>query len=255
MRNYNDANENVINTYKLNHENQTLQYVTDIKNRYLKFDKTEMTIWDAITLSDSIVDESDPDIHLSQIYHYFQTAENVRQLYPNDEELHLVGLIHDLGKIMLLQAFGALPQWSVVGDIYPVGCQFSDKIVYSEFFNNNPDKYNLYGNYTPNIGLDNVTMSWSHDEYLYQVLKNHQACKLSDQSLRIIRYHSFYAFHTENTYHHLANNDDMQLKPILKQFSQCDLYSKDDNNVLDINNLKPYYIKLINKYCPGIIRW
>ena len=34
----------------------------------------------------------------------------------------LVGLIHDLGKVLCL--FGE-PQWAVVGDTFPVGCAFS----------------------------------------------------------------------------------------------------------------------------------
>lgn len=257
MRDYNHVNDAVIETYKLNHQYQTLDYVNDMKIVYTKFNKITMSIWEAIELSNNIIDESDPDITLPQVYHYFQTAENVRKLYPEEEELHLVGLIHDLGKVMLLKEFGLLPQWSVVGDIYPLGCQFSPKIVYSEFFSTNADydKYDKYGIYTPNVGFDHVMMSWSHDEYLYQVLKNHPLCSLSEKSLRIIRYHSFYAFHTENEYTYLANEDDRQLKPLLKLFSECDLYSKDDDNKLDINILKDYYIKLIDTYCPGITQW
>src|SRR5881409_3002625 len=48
----------------------------------------------------------------------------------------LAGLIHDLGK--LLCCFGE-PQWAVVGDTFPVGCAFSDKVVFPEFFAANPD--------------------------------------------------------------------------------------------------------------------
>ena len=49
---------------------------------------------------------------------------------------HLVGLMHDLGKIM---ALNGEPQYFVVGDTFPVGCKFSDKIVFSEQFVDNPD--------------------------------------------------------------------------------------------------------------------
>jgi len=64
----------------------------------------------------------------------------------------------------------------VFTDTFPVGCMFSPSIVFPEFFKNNPDytnpKYNtLYGIYEPNCGLDNVLMSYGHDEYLYQVVK------------------------------------------------------------------------------------
>lgn len=255
MRNYADVEPCIINTYKLNHQYQTYDYVNMLKPLYMKFNKHILSIWEALMLSNQIIDESDPDIHLPQLYHCFQTAENVRKLYPDEEVLHLVGLIHDLGKLMLLDGFGTLPQWSVVGDIYPVGCQFSDKIIFSEFFDYNPDKFTKFGIYEPNTGLDNLTMSWGHDEYLYQVLKNHAACTIPDKYLRVIRYHSFYSFHTANDYEYLADDKDLELKPLLNLFSKCDLYSKNDEDKLDIDNLKMYYDGLINKYCPGQLSW
>ena len=48
----------------------------------------------------------------------------------------LTGLIHDLVKVLCL--YGE-PQWAVVGDTFPVGCAYSDKIVYPQFFAANPD--------------------------------------------------------------------------------------------------------------------
>ena len=50
-----------------------------------------------------------------------------------------------------------------------VGCKFSDKNIYPESFENNPDSYDsVYssenGIYKPNCGLDNVMLSWGHDE-------------------------------------------------------------------------------------------
>ena len=51
----------------------------------------------------------------------------------------LVGLMHDMGKVLCL--FGE-PQWAVVGDTFPVGCAYSDKVVYPEYFKNNPDFQN-----------------------------------------------------------------------------------------------------------------
>lgn len=40
----------------------------------------------------------------------------LRAKYPEYEWLPLVGLIHDLGKILVLPEFGGLPQWATVGD-------------------------------------------------------------------------------------------------------------------------------------------
>ncbi len=40
--------------------------------------------------------------------------------------------------------------------------------------------------YEPNCGLNNLMMSWGHDEYLYQVLK-HNGSKLPDEAHYMIR--------------------------------------------------------------------
>lgn len=85
------------------------------------------------------------------------------------------------------------PQWAVVGDTFVCGAAFAPSIVYrSNTFDENPDlndaRYNTeYGIYSPNCGLDQVTMSWGHDEYLYRVLRNH-GTTLPDEALYMIRW-------------------------------------------------------------------
>src|SRR5437773_639480 len=71
----------------------------------------------------------------------------------------LAGLIHDLGKILCL--YGE-PQWAVVGDTFPVACAWSDRIVFHEFFVENPDRdepryQRRLGIYEENCGLENVS--------------------------------------------------------------------------------------------------
>lgn len=104
-----------------------------------------------------------------------------------------------------------------LGDTFPVGCKFSDKIVFSKFFEENNDynnpKYNSkLGIYTENCGLDNIHMSFGHDEYLYYVVKDF----LPKEACFIIRYHSFYAAHRENDYQYLMNEKDLELLKYLK---------------------------------------
>jgi inositol oxygenase len=87
-------------------------------------------------------------------------------------------------------------QWCVVGDTFPVGAQFSSKIIYPETFEGNPDTKNetystMNGIYEPHCGIEALTMSYGHDEYLYQVLKS---SNLPKEGLGIIRFHSFYAW-------------------------------------------------------------
>jgi len=259
FRNYDDTTQNVSNTYKLKHTNQTFVYSIAMCNKFNNTNTHQINadIWSMLLLTNDIIDESDPDINIGQINHAFQVAERLRLMYPDDEQLHLIGLLHDVGKILLLPQFGGQAQWSVVGDIYPVGCAFSDKIVFNEYFKGNLDIDNdlfntCNGIYQPNIGFDKVQMCWSHDEYLYKVLNGN--CKLDKKYLRIIRYHSFYAFHKDGGYDYLANDEDIELKPLLQLFSECDLYTK-DNNMVDITLLTPYYKNLVDKYCGGVYVW
>lgn len=66
---------------------------------WLQFNKFKMTVKDALIKLNDLVDESDPDTNLPNIIHAFQTAESVREKYPDLGWFHLTGLIHDLGKV------------------------------------------------------------------------------------------------------------------------------------------------------------
>jgi len=219
-----------------------------------------MTVWEAIEKLDVLVDDSDPDADFPQIFHSMQTAEELRKQWPDLDWMHLVGLLHDVGKIMALPEFGEEPQWAVVGDTYPVGCHFSKKIVHSEFLNSNPDSdnplYNTeYGIYEPHCGMDNVHISWGHDEYMYQVCI-HNKCTIPKEGLNMIRYHSFYPWHREGEYYHLMKMpEDLETLHWVQRFNRADLYSKTEN-LPDVASLKPYYETLINKYFPKpILEW
>ena len=72
--------------------------------------------------------------------HAFQTAEACRLAHPEAEWLHLVGLLHGLGKLLAHPAFGAEPQWAVCGESFPVGCAHSPLIACPSGFSVNPDR-------------------------------------------------------------------------------------------------------------------
>ncbi|KAH1135798.1 hypothetical protein GLYMA_05G224500v4 [Glycine max] len=158
--------------YRLQHINQTYDFVKRMREEYGKLDKAEMGIWECCELLNELVDESDPDLDEPQIQHLLQSAETIRKDYPNEDWLHLTALIHDLGKILALPSFGELPQWAVVGDTFPLGCAFDESNVHHKYFKDNPDyKCPAYstknGIYTEGCGLDNIVMSWGHDDYMY----------------------------------------------------------------------------------------
>ena len=53
--------------------------------------------------------ELDSDMPLME--HAFQTAEACRLAHPEADWLHLVGLLHGLGKLLAHPRFGGEPQW------------------------------------------------------------------------------------------------------------------------------------------------
>src|SRR6476660_8214328 len=132
-----EARPSVKEFYRLNHRYQTLDFVQQKKHEYLPLRKKQMGIWEAMEFLNTLVDDSDPDTDLGQIEHLMQTAEAIRA-DGHPRWFILTGLIHDLGKILCL--FGE-PQWCVVGDTFPVGCRYSEKIVFHEFFASDPDRY------------------------------------------------------------------------------------------------------------------
>lgn len=252
-RNYTDSErvDTVREFYRLNHTYQTYDFVVEKERDFLAFNKREMSIWDAVDFLNTLIDDSDPDTSLDQLQHLMQTSEAIRA-DGHPDWFVLTGFIHDLGKVLCL--FGE-PQWAVVGDTFPVGCKHSDKIVYPEFFEANPDsqdeRYNTkYGVYEPNCGLKNVKMSWGHDEYLYQIMKPY----LPEEALYMIRYHSFYSQHRENAYDHLMSEHDHKMFEWVNKFNPYDLYSKVPVPP-DAKALRPYYEELVAKYLPATIRF
>ena len=246
-----EARASVREFYRANHRFQTLDFVLRKKAEFLPPRRRRMSIWEAMEVLDTLVDDSDPDTELSQIAHLMQTAEAVRQ-DGHPRWFVLTGLIHDLGKVLCL--FGE-PQWAVVGDTFPVGCAFSPAVVYHEFFAENPDtadeRYSSeFGIYQPGCGLDHVHLSWGHDEYLYQVVKDH----LPEPALAMIRYHSFYAAHSERAYGGLMSAQDAVNMACVRAFNRYDLYSKSAEPP-DVERLKPWYQELIAEYFPEPIDW
>lgn len=251
FRNYQTATTGVREFYRLNHTLQTRDFVLGKLAQYTPLAQRTMGVWEAMDQLDKLVDDSDPDTDLSQIDHNLQTAEAARR-DGRPRWFILTGLLHDLGKVLCL--FGE-PQWAVVGDTFPVGCRWSDRIVYPEFFAQNPDSavpeyQTRLGVYSEHCGLDAVNLSWGHDEYLYHVMKRY----LPEEALYIIRYHSFYPCHKEGDYQYLMNDHDQKLFYWVNEFNQYDLYSKSHERP-DAKALRPYYNELVNEFLPERINW
>jgi inositol oxygenase len=245
------ANPGVAEFYRLNHAHQTVGFVEEKKKQYLAFGKGQKSIWEAAEFLNRLVDDSDPDTDVSQIEHLMQTSEAIRK-DGHPRWFVLTGFLHDLGKVLCLYNE---PQWAVVGDTFPVGCAYSDQIVYHEYFAANPDSkvpeyQTLCGIYEPNCGLDRVHMSWGHDEYIYHVVKNY----LPEEAHYMLRYHSFYAGHRHGAYQHLMSKRDDEMFAWVRKFNPYDLYSKGASRP-NVAALKPYYDDLFAEFLPAQLAW
>ncbi len=252
FRNYEvDARPTVREFYRLNHLHQTHDFALAKRKEFLGLNRMKMGIWEAAEYLNQLVDDSDPDTDMTQLEHLLQTAEQLRK-DGQPRWMILTGFVHDLGKILCL--WGE-PQWAVVGDTFPTGCAYSDKIVFPKFFADNPDStdsryQSKVGVYEEGCGLDKVHLSWGHDEYIYQVCKDH----LPQEGLYMLRYHSFYPWHREGEYEHLCNAQDRELLKWVKEFNPYDLYTKSHEKP-DVKKLRPFYEELIAEYFPEKLRW
>ena len=237
--------------YRLNHENQTVDFVRGKEKEYYGLTKGMKTIWEAAEFLNTLVDDSDPDTDLTQIEHLLQTSEAIRR-DGQPRWMVLTGFLHDLGKCLCL--YGE-PQWCVVGDTFPVGCAWSKDIVFHEYFAKNPDaqvaEYQTkYGIYEPHCGLENVLMSFGHDGFIAEVMKPY----LPIEALYMLRFHSFYPWHRHGAYEHLTNDQDQAMLKWVLEFNKYDLYSKGHAKPV-VSELKPYYDELFAEFLPGKVAW
>ena len=242
---------------------QTYDYVKTMHEKYLTFDKP-MMLWEAMKKLNDLIDVSDPDLDLPNVQHLIQSAEAIRA-DDRPDWMQLVGLIHDLGKVMFLwgcdeDGTSQEEQWGLVGDVFVVGCALPDTCVYPEFNQLNPDmqkpKFNTtLGIYQDGCGLDNLMLAWGHDEYLYQVLSNHSGNTIPEAGMVMIRYHSFYPWHNGGSYTFFEGEKDAQYKEWILDFNRYDLYTK-SNKIYDLGEIKSYYLPIAEKYLGnGPIYW
>ena len=203
-----EARPSVKTFYQLNHRHQTFDFVRQKEAEYLSLNRKAMGAWETLEFLNTLVDDSDPDLDLTQLDHALQTAESIRRA-NQPRWMIATGLIHDLGKVL---CFWGEPQWAVVGDTFPVGCAFSDSIVYPGVLRGEsrparPAVLERVRHLQRHCGLEKVHMSWGHDEYLYHAVKD----RLPVEAHYMLRYHSFYAAHREGAYGHLMNDRDREM--------------------------------------------
>ena len=249
-RNYDNVNENVRENYKMARIYQSPNYVKEMREKYA-VPSFYLSFKEILEKLNAFIDLSDPDCNLPNIQHAFQSAEQAQK--DGKPDWFVLGLfIHDFGKLLYLQndeknGQSMKNQWGIVGDTFIVGVRIPDEIVLPEF-NNLMRPLSEMGNYEKHCGLDNMFISYGHDEYLYQVLKNGiNGNSLPDEILYCIRYHSLYLHHKDEVYDRFLNNRDREMLSLLKEFNGYDLYTKSEV-IYDVREMGMKYFNLWRKY-------
>jgi len=245
-----DFHSDLEGLYRRNHRDQTFAKVKELRAKYAERRLGRATVWDRLMSLADVNDESDPDLEvMSQLGHALQTANAIVDAGLNEDWI-ITGLVHDLGKIMI--EYGERQEF-VVGDIFPIGCHYSEKIIRHEYLRENPDWANPEfqtpcGIYDEHCGLDSVTFSYGHDEYGYEIFHHY----LPREFAWLIRYHSFQSIAGE--YLHLFGEEDLRRREaFMKPFAGYDLYTKNRRDVTE--RRLPEYEELIKRRFPEPIDW
>lgn len=232
-------------------------------DKYCRF-QTRSSFWALFSLLDNITDLSVPDTALPNSIHALQTAEAIRLDTAHNwpEWMPLVGLIHDMGKILYMNGCdedgtSRTTQWAIVGDTFITGAPLPDNLVLAEYNTLNPDQADGIMIYPDECGLKNMSVAFGHDEYMYRLLVANEH-KMPREAEYIVRYHSLYAWHSSNAYDYLQDNEDARMKKIVREFSNFDLYTKNDALPREwTHDLRTYYTDLVAKYISPslIVRW
>jgi inositol oxygenase len=196
-------------------------------------------------------------------------AQALREAYPAEPWLALVGLLHPLGRLLLHRGFsrGGLATWEVVGETFPVGCRFDPRVSNASWFGANPDRRKrLYGTpfgvYAPGCGLAEVDMCWSGDEYACEVLLRNRV-NLPPAALFCLRYGSFHSLGTTpaGAYEQMMTPEEREALPWLRVLRSCKarVYSADcaqQAQAAEANaeELLKAFEPLIAAYMPGLLR-
>ncbi len=142
------------------HERQTLQDVADLRARYREPVWGKVDTWQLLTRLGECIDPSDRRLGcVSQLTHSLQVVDSMEAEGIDDPDLLAAGLLHDIGKLLLLTG----------EDPANVVCMID-----------------LIGPHEPGIGLDASNLRWNHDEFGYTRLVG----QVPDAVARLVRYHS-----------------------------------------------------------------
>jgi len=216
FRNYAEpARPTVREFYRINHTNQTYEFVLRKKKEFLPLNRKKMSTWDAMEFLNTLVDDSDPDTDLSQLQHLLQTSEAIRA-DGHPDWFVLTGLLHDLGKVLCL--FGEA-QWAVVGTHSPWDARTRTRS--SILSTSCTTRISAILRFKPGAASTTKDAGWrtstcpgARRVYLWR-------CKglLAGRGVVHAPVSFFYAAHREGAYEYLMNDHDKKMFEWVKKFN------------------------------------
>jgi hypothetical protein len=177
---------------------QTKEIVQTLKTKYESPILGKFRVWDLIEELALCIDPTDSSLYCtSQYMHVCQIVAGMEEDGELNEKMLLVALLHDLGKISILE--GEPPE-HVVCYLSPIEAR------------------------EPGCGLENVTFQFGHDEIAYSRFKDH----VPEDVAWALRYHSTILGETE-PYMSAADRDYEQ--NILTTFRKYDQGTKSPANL------------------------
>jgi inositol oxygenase len=215
-------------------QQQTHAFVTKMRERYLPFSLARMDIQTCLYRAKSLAAFSyalDEDLirRISLRTLCFRSAEEFRRAgYP--DWVQFVALIHGLGQLVRLldvEATSAAvdgidwtiptPKSKVVGCSVPTSKNCSEvKACITDICKGSHNSSS--GVYDNHCGLDNVMLSWTGSEYVYEMLR-HNGVLLPEEGLRMIRYASLQDWHTFGCYSSLTNDADTENQQSIAEYA------------------------------------
>jgi hypothetical protein len=175
------------------HLGQTQEMVAALEKKYEQPVLGRVPVWNLMERLAQCIDPSDPQLFcVSQLIHALQVVEGMERDGIRDKDFLIAGLIHDLGKILLLT--GEAPE-NVVSINMPIG------------------------HYEKGVGLANCVFQWNHDQFIYSRFKDW----VPDHIAWVLRYHSIYLPECE---HLMDERDRLYNQRYLQVFKKYDRGTK-----------------------------
>lgn len=170
-------------------QNQTKEEVDALKKKYEHKVFGKFYVWDLVNSLSKCIDPLDVRLGVgSQEVHVLQILEAMEEDGITDPGLLVLAIIHDLAKVLLLPH------------------EPPENVCYNT---------SIIGKYEHGIGLDNCTLTWCQDEFLYSRIKDY----VPEHIAWIIRYHGI---DIDKCKRYMSDRDKEYAEKYLRSFKRYD---------------------------------